>query len=106
MPPPDPLLKEPLAMFSTRNQSPGPESPLHRGSEEWFQRLKKDLHKRLIAGMNLRSILMLDDQELRRELRTAIEELSDTCSDLLTRDERERLISEIIDETLGLGPLD
>lgn len=80
--------------------------PLPRGSEEWFQRLKKDFHKRLISGMNLPSIRMLTDHELRRELRAGIEELSDTCSDLLTRDERERLINEIIDETLGLGPLD
>lgn len=93
-------------MFSNRNQPTTEETPLPRGSEEWFQRLKKDFHKRLISGINLRSILMLNDQELRRELRTAIEELSDTCGDLLTRDERERLINEIIDETLGLGPLD
>lgn len=93
-------------MFSNRNQSAPVESSAFRGTEEWFQRLKKDFHKRLISGMNLRSILMLNDQELRRELRTAIEELSDTAEELLTRDERERLISEIIDETLGLGPLD
>lgn len=93
-------------MFSNRNPSATVESPLHRGSEEWFQRLKKDFHKQLIEGMNLRSVHALGDHELRGELRVGIEGLSDASNELLTRDERERLITEIIDETLGLGPLD
>lgn len=93
-------------MFSNRNQTASTDVPLVRNSEEWFQRLKKDFHKRLISGMNLPTIQSLNDHELRRELRVGIEELSDACSDLLTRDERERLINEVIDETLGLGPLD
>lgn len=93
-------------MFSNRTLPATSETPLLRGSEEWFQRLKKDFHKRLITGMDLQSIMSLNDMELRRELRSAIEQLSDACGELLTRDERERLINEIIDETLGLGPLD
>ncbi|MBI1346359.1 CpaF family protein [bacterium] len=75
-------------------------------SEDWFLRLKKDLHKRLITGMDLATVRTLDDYELRRELRAALEEMTDTCGDLLSHDERERLVSEVIDETLGLGPLD
>lgn len=93
-------------MFSTTAQISSPELPLNRNGEEWFQRLKKDFHKRLISGMNLPSIRLLNDHELRRELRVAIDELSDSCNELLTRDERERLRNELLDETLGLGPLD
>lgn len=93
-------------MFAHRNAIAAPDAPLVRNSEEWFQQLKKDFHKRLISGMNLPSIHTLNDHELRRELRVGIEQLSDSCNDLLTRDERDRLINEVIDETLGLGPLD
>lgn len=93
-------------MFHNRQQAATADRPLLSHSEEWFQRMKHDFHQRLIGSMNLTTIQALNDHELRRELRLGIEELSDGCGDLLTRDERERLINEIIDETLGLGPLD
>lgn len=73
---------------------------------DWFLSLKKDLHKRLITGIDLSMAHTLDDTELRRELRAVLEELANSCSDLLSHDERQRLITEVIDETLGLGPLD
>ncbi|MFT8131044.1 CpaF family protein, partial [Salmonella enterica subsp. enterica serovar Enteritidis] len=48
----------------------------------------------------------MDDYELRRELRRGAEELCSYRSDLLSYDERDRLINELIDETLGLGPIE
>lgn len=56
--------------------------------------------------MDLATVRTMDDYQLRRELRMALEELADTCGDLVSHDERERLVNEVIDETLGLGPLD
>ncbi|MBX3451479.1 MAG: CpaF family protein [Planctomycetaceae bacterium] len=81
-------------------------SPGSGANEDWFLRLKKDLHQRLITGMDLSTVRKLDDYELRRELRAALEELTDSCGNLLSVDEREQLVSEVLDETLGLGPLD
>ena len=43
---------------------------------------------------------------LRREIRLVIEHLCDTEDTLLNRNERERLIEEVLDETFGLGPLE
>jgi pilus assembly protein CpaF len=68
--------------------------------------IKKDLHKRLIAGLDVSAIGLMDDHELRNEMRRGARELCSYRSDLISHDERERLINELIDETLGLGPLE
>ena len=74
--------------------------------EQRFQNLKKEIHKNLITRMDLSSVGRMDDYELRRELRRGIEELCDYRADLISQAERNRLIDEVIDETLGLGPID
>ena len=48
----------------------------------------------------------MNEEELRVEVRHAAEELTRHSSDLLNLTERERLVSEVIDETFGLGPLE
>jgi pilus assembly protein CpaF len=68
--------------------------------------IKKDLHRRLIAGLDVASIGLMDDHALRKELRRGARELCNFRAELVTPDERERLINELIDETLGLGPLE
>ena len=48
----------------------------------------------------------LEGETLRREIRLVVEHLCDTEDTLLNRNERERLIDEVLDETFGLGPLE
>ena len=74
--------------------------------DERFQRLKKELHERLVAGMDLLALRAMDPGRLRDELRHGAEQLCRIHSELLSQDERERLVEEIIFETLGLGPLE
>ncbi len=74
--------------------------------EERFLRYKKELHQQLITGMDMAAIGTMDEQELRVEVRRAAEELSRQGSDLLNLSERERLVTEVLDETFGLGPLE
>ena len=74
--------------------------------EERFLRYKKELHQQLITGMDMAAIGTMDEQELRMEVRRAAEELSRQGSDLLNLSERERLVTEVLDETFGLGPLE
>jgi pilus assembly protein CpaF len=74
--------------------------------EERFLRYKKELHQQLITGMDMAAIGTMDEQELRLEVRRAAEELSRQGSDLLNLSERERLVTEVLDETFGLGPLE
>jgi pilus assembly protein CpaF len=74
--------------------------------EDRLLRQKRDLHQKLIAGMDLSALGRLNEDELRREFRDAAEELCKNSSDLLNQRERERLINEVLDETFGLGPLE
>jgi pilus assembly protein CpaF len=80
-----------------------PEVP---AADERFLRLKQELHRQLIASMDLSAIGTMDEEELRSEVRRAAQQLSHHSSDLLSLTERERLVSEVLDETFGLGPLE
>ena len=75
-------------------------------NEDRFLTIKRQLHQQLITGMDLSLIGTMDEEELRVEVRRAAEELIRQGSDLLNLSERERLVSEVIDETFGLGPLE
>ena len=83
---------------------------IHNGNganaEDRFLRYKRELHQQLIAGMDLSTIGAMDESELRVEVRQAAEALCRKSSDLLNLSERERLVSEVLDETFGLGPLE
>src|SRR5829696_1596872 len=77
-----------------------------RESEAQFAVLKREIHGRLIAGMDLSAVGTLDEYELRREIRRGAAELCGYRADLMSLADRERMVDEIIDETLGLGPLE
>jgi pilus assembly protein CpaF len=77
-----------------------------RGAAEDRRRLKQQLHQQLIAGMDLAVLGSIPREELRAEVRRVAEELCQRSSNLLNRAERERLVSEVLDETFGLGPLE
>src|SRR3954468_13876192 len=90
----------------SRMQSPvKPANGALMSAEERFLHLKKDLHQQLITSMDLGAIATMGEEELRMEVRRAAEDLCRQSADLLNISERERLVSEVIDETFGLGPL-
>ncbi len=70
------------------------------------RRLKTQLHQQLIANMNLAAINTVDPETLRTEVRRILEDLCNRSSILLNRAVRERLVTEVMDETFGLGPLE
>jgi pilus assembly protein CpaF len=76
------------------------------GAEERLLRYKRELHQQLITSMDLSAIGTMGEEELRLEVRRAAEELCRSSSDLLSLSERERLVTEVLDETFGLGPLE
>ena len=51
-------------------------------------------------------IAEIDPKTLRNEIRGVVEQLCDTENPLLNRNERQRLVNEVLDETLGFGPLE
>jgi pilus assembly protein CpaF len=74
-------------------------------NSEDFRRIKARLHRQLISAMDFSSLSTLKDEDLRREVRAATEQLCNQSSELLSQANREALISEVMDETFGLGPL-
>ena len=75
-------------------------------NDEQFSRLKRELHQQLIANMDLGAVGSMDEDQLRKEVRTAAEELCKLRADLLSLADRERLIEEVLDEVFGFGPLE
>jgi pilus assembly protein CpaF len=75
-------------------------------AERQYLHYKKELHQRVIAGMDLTVMGTMSEEELRREVRLAAEEMCLQGADLLNLSEREQLVNEVLDETFGLGPLE
>ena len=74
--------------------------------ESNFEELKQRIHTKLVDKLDLSRVGELEGDTLRREIRLVVEHLCDTEDTLLNRTERERLVSEVLDETFGLGPLE
>ena len=86
------------------------ETPTLRTAEESksaeFENLKRTIHGKLVDKLDLTRVGELEGDVLRREIRLVVEHLCDTEDTLLNRNERERLVDEVLDETFGLGPLE
>ena len=76
------------------------------GNGKNFEDLKRQIHSKLVERLDLSRVKDLSSDSMRRDIRRAIEHLCDTENPLLNRIEREKLIEEILDETLGFGPLE
>ena len=71
-----------------------------------FQELKTQIHRKMVDRLDLSNIEGLDKDDLRKQIRAVVAELCDEENTLLNYQERERLMSEVLDETFGLGPLE
>jgi pilus assembly protein CpaF len=74
--------------------------------EAEFEKLKQRIHSKLVDKLDLSHVGDLEGEVLRREIRLVVEHLCDTEDTFLNRNERDRLIDEVLDETFGLGPLE
>ena len=78
---------------------------------ERYTRLQKDIHDRLIEYLDLRRLDMdrLGDEELWRRTEKAIRDILDQMEgdqELPTDVDREELLTDVLNEALGLGPLE
>ncbi len=71
-----------------------------------FERIKKQLHNELLESLDFEQVGRTPRDELSRRLRLTLTETVETRALPLNRLERERLVEEILDEILGLGPLE
>ena len=88
---------------------PPPRMPPRQSSdnkETTLEELKQRIHGKLVDKLDLTKVGELEGEILRREIRLVVEHLCDSEDTLLNRSEREQLVSEVLDETFGLGPLE
>src|SRR5437867_6588034 len=76
------------------------------GGGKNFDELKRQIHSKLVERLDFTRVRDLSSEAMRRDIRRVIEHLCDTENPLLNRIEREKLIEEVLDETLGFGPLE
>ncbi|GIW85025.1 MAG: secretion system protein TadA [Gemmataceae bacterium] len=76
------------------------------GNGRNYEELKRQIHAKLVERLDFTRVRDLASDALRRDIRRVVEHLCDTENPLLNRIEREKLIEEILDETLGFGPLE
>ena len=94
-PPPPPVAPRPRDTF----KEPDP-------ATEQYETLKRHIHMRLVDRLDMNRVSEMDPNTLRSEIRGVVEHLCDTENPLLNRNERQRLVNEILDETFGFGPLE
>ena len=73
---------------------------------EVYQNLKHELHQKLIEKLDLGTIEKLPREQLRDELRLILSSLLAGSELPLNRTERETMVEELLDEVMGLGPLE
>ena len=80
------------------------------GVPEFWDELKTKMHKQVVSAMETERIRISDDpaqnDENRKKVSSIIENLLQREANLpLSRGQREQFVSELVDEILGLGPL-
>ena len=69
-------------------------------------RLKVSIHRSLLDKINLSALDQLSRPQIRREISEIVSELLTAEGEPLNASERETLVSEVLDELLGLGPIE
>ena len=88
-----------------KTDKPNPRST-DQSKQEEFEVIKRRIHKRLVDKLDLSRVGDLKGESFRREIRAVVEHLCDSENTFLNRSERDKIVDEVLDETLGLGPLE
>ena len=83
--------------------------PTNRGpsaaADRYFE-LKSEIHKKLIGALNMERVNSIPKDRLRAEIGRVVERILEDERVPMTTAEQNKIIEEILDEVLGLGPLE
>ncbi|QIG55101.1 CpaF family protein [Altererythrobacter sp. BO-6] len=105
----DEQVDTPLAKGTPSNDSADPAVALHpqiSARQETLLRLRMAIHQGLLDRINLSLLDKMPEEQIKAEIAQIIPELLVTFDQPLNRDERANLVDEVMDELLGLGPLE
>ncbi len=83
----------------------GPASAAPRAADRIFE-LKAEIHKKLIGVINLERVASIPKDRIRAEIGRVVERLLDDERIPMTTGEQNKIVEEVLDEVLGLGPLE
>ena len=83
-----------------------PATAARQTSSDKFEEIKRRIHGKLVDKLDLSRVGDMKGDTLRKEIRLVVEHLCDAEETLLNRQEREKIVDEVLDETFGLGPLE
>jgi pilus assembly protein CpaF len=95
---PAPSSFSPAANKPKKDTSAPPEDP--------YLELKSNIHRRLIEEIDLNQLSEKNGPGLRDQIKDAINHLLMEENTLLTMSERDRMVEDILNEAMGLGPLE
>jgi pilus assembly protein CpaF len=76
-----------------------------RSADRYFE-LKSQIHRKLIGVLNLDHVSSIPKDRVRAEIGRVVERLLDDERVPMTTAEQTRIVEEVLDEVLGLGPLE
>ena len=112
LPPPRPPASRPGGI----NRAPSAPSPgssggggsttgTPRSGDRYFE-LKSEIHRKLIGVINLEQVANIPKDRVRAEIGRVVERLLDEERLPMTTAEQNKIVEEVMDEVLGLGPLE
>jgi pilus assembly protein CpaF len=76
------------------------------GPRAQYIQLKANVHRKLLNRLNLEALASVDRARAESEIRTLLFELIAEENQPLSMSEREQILSDVLDEVFGLGPLE
>jgi pilus assembly protein CpaF len=76
-----------------------------RTIDRYFE-LKSEIHKKLVGALNMERVNSIPKDRLRVEIGRVVERLLDDERVPMTTAEQNKIVEEVLDEVLGLGPLE
>src|SRR5579862_1048139 len=76
-----------------------------RSADRYFE-LKSEIHRKLISSVNIERVASLPKERLRAEIGRVVEQLLAEERVPMTTADQNKIIEEVLDEVLGLGPLE
>jgi len=80
-------------------------APMGRSADRYFE-LKSQIHRKLIGVLNLDRVSSVPKDRIRAEIGRVVERLLDEERVPMTTAEQTKIVEEVLDEVLGLGPLE
>jgi pilus assembly protein CpaF len=85
---------------------PGAASAIAARSADRYFELKSEIHRKLIGVLNLERVSSIPKDRVRSEIGRVVERLLEEERVPMTAAEQNKIIEEVLDEVLGLGPLE